>query len=225
MNETDHEHRKVLLGGYVLGGLTSAERDEVESHLPGCAECRADLEELETLPDVLELARSDAARPDDDLRERVLATGPHAAAGAPGAGLRLASVAAVVALLAGTVIGASVVRTVEQAPDLVVALTPVDGSGGSGHARLEQRSTGVHVRLSVDDLPALAPDETYQAWLSDGQTRTTAGSFRTVEGRSAELDLSAAGGVGEYQAFGISAVSGTGAAREARDIVLGELPS
>lgn len=224
MNETDHEHRKVLLGGYVLGGLTSAERDEVESHLPGCAECRADLEELETLPDVLELARSDAARPDEDLRERVLATAPVATTLRPAAAYRFAAVAAAVALLAGGVIGAAVTRGVDRAPDLIVTLAPVEGSGGSGQALLEERSTGVRVRLTVDDLPALAPGEAYQAWLSDGQARTTAGSFGIVEGQSVELDLAAAGDVDEYRAFGISAVSGTGVTRRARDVVLGELP-
>ncbi|WP_345711797.1 anti-sigma factor family protein, partial [Kineococcus glutinatus] len=40
-------------GPYVLGALSSAERIAFEEHLPGCARCRAALEELAGLPGLL----------------------------------------------------------------------------------------------------------------------------------------------------------------------------
>ncbi|MGO4189713.1 anti-sigma factor family protein [Pseudarthrobacter sp. TAF60_1] len=51
MNVADLHH---LLGAYVLGGLDSADSQRFEAHLQDCAECRADLAELESLPALLD---------------------------------------------------------------------------------------------------------------------------------------------------------------------------
>ena len=39
-----------LLGAYLLGGLEPDEARAFEDHLAGCADCRGELEELESLP-------------------------------------------------------------------------------------------------------------------------------------------------------------------------------
>jgi hypothetical protein len=41
------------LGVYVLGAADAAERSRVEAHLPGCAECQAELTSLAVLPGLL----------------------------------------------------------------------------------------------------------------------------------------------------------------------------
>ena len=51
MNAADLHH---LLGAYVLGGLDPADSQRFEAHLQGCAGCRADLAELESLPALLD---------------------------------------------------------------------------------------------------------------------------------------------------------------------------
>jgi predicted anti-sigma-YlaC factor YlaD len=43
-----------LLGAYLLGGLEPEEERAFEDHLVGCAECRGELEELESLPALLD---------------------------------------------------------------------------------------------------------------------------------------------------------------------------
>jgi anti-sigma-K factor RskA len=43
-----------LLGAYVLGGLDSADLQRFEAHLEDCADCRAELVELESLPALLD---------------------------------------------------------------------------------------------------------------------------------------------------------------------------
>ncbi|MBU8869112.1 anti-sigma factor family protein [Paenarthrobacter aromaticivorans] len=43
-----------LLGAYLLGGLDSEEARTFEEHLAGCAACRRELEELESLPALLD---------------------------------------------------------------------------------------------------------------------------------------------------------------------------
>jgi anti-sigma factor RsiW len=39
----DHDDIRMLLGAYVLGGLSEADRRLLEAHLPGCADCRDEL--------------------------------------------------------------------------------------------------------------------------------------------------------------------------------------
>ncbi|MEO8282453.1 MAG: zf-HC2 domain-containing protein [Pseudarthrobacter sp.] len=51
MNAADLHH---LLGAYVLGGLDSSDSQRFEAHLQDCAECRADLAELESMPALLD---------------------------------------------------------------------------------------------------------------------------------------------------------------------------
>lgn len=38
-----HESARMLLGAYVLGGLSEGDRWDIETHLPTCGECREEL--------------------------------------------------------------------------------------------------------------------------------------------------------------------------------------
>jgi hypothetical protein len=78
MRAEDHRELRHALGAYALGDLPAAERAALEGHLPGCAECRAELAELESVGRLLALA--DPARferpaqlPAPELGERVAA--------------------------------------------------------------------------------------------------------------------------------------------------------
>ena len=51
MNASDPHQ---LLGAYLLGGLDSADSQRFEAHLEACADCRAELSELESLPALLD---------------------------------------------------------------------------------------------------------------------------------------------------------------------------
>jgi anti-sigma factor RsiW len=55
--------RTIALGAYVLGALDREERDGLEAHLNGCATCRAELDRLAPLPELLSLV-DDAQSPD-----------------------------------------------------------------------------------------------------------------------------------------------------------------
>jgi anti-sigma factor RsiW len=52
MNDACGE-RRIALGAYVLGALDPPERDELEDHLAGCADCRAELAALVAMPAAL----------------------------------------------------------------------------------------------------------------------------------------------------------------------------
>ena len=68
-----------LLGAYLLGGLEPADAAAFEQHLESCAECRTELDELASLPALLDAV---------PVSDAVALTGVAAVAGRPGAGRR-----------------------------------------------------------------------------------------------------------------------------------------
>jgi anti-sigma factor RsiW len=48
-------HVELLLGAYVLGGLSGREAAAVRAHLLGCASCQAEHDELAAIPSWLDL--------------------------------------------------------------------------------------------------------------------------------------------------------------------------
>ncbi|TDD65985.1 anti-sigma factor family protein [Actinomadura rubrisoli] len=53
MGATDCGHYRLGLGVYALGRLSRAEADDLGAHLRGCAPCRAELDELRGVADLL----------------------------------------------------------------------------------------------------------------------------------------------------------------------------
>jgi predicted anti-sigma-YlaC factor YlaD len=51
MNSHDDKYR-IMLSGYIDGELTDEEKTEVENHLKGCTECRAELDTFKKLKEV-----------------------------------------------------------------------------------------------------------------------------------------------------------------------------
>jgi anti-sigma factor RsiW len=49
------KHVQILLGAYLLGGLSAHEEAAVRAHLDGCAQCRAEHDELACVPAWLDL--------------------------------------------------------------------------------------------------------------------------------------------------------------------------
>jgi anti-sigma-K factor RskA len=76
----EHERIRLDLGAYVLGALTAEEARAVEAHLPTCAECRAELASVETLPALLDAVPAGRAEEiaDDDALPPEPATAPRA---------------------------------------------------------------------------------------------------------------------------------------------------
>ena len=122
---TDHDQS--LLGPYVLGVLEPGDVREVEEHLPGCADCRQQLAELEEmkelLGDVPPEAFLDGPPPDGDLLlQRTLRAsrddaGPTVSPVAAPRRPRLLLVAASAAVIAASALGGGVLigrQTVDQ---------------------------------------------------------------------------------------------------------------
>ena len=87
----------------------------------------------------------------------------------------LAAAAAAVVVVAGAVM---IGRSTDGEAGLVVALAGTDlAPGASATAELASTPAGLKIVLDVDGLPGAADGEMYQAWISDGEVRVSAGSF------------------------------------------------
>jgi anti-sigma factor RsiW len=57
----DDEHVRMLLGAFLLGGLSASEESAVRAHLDICAPCRAEHDDLACVPRWLDLLRDETA--------------------------------------------------------------------------------------------------------------------------------------------------------------------
>ncbi|HVY10004.1 MAG TPA: zf-HC2 domain-containing protein [Mycobacteriales bacterium] len=166
---TGCEHT-IALGAYVLGTLEEAERGQLDTHLRECAECRAELAELVTLPPLLErLSLQDlgeaipvAAVP-ESLFDRVAAqaraeeerdraeTGEAVVVPFPRRRrVRLVAAAAAVVLLGGAATTVALVNSSGSSGAEVRI-----GAQGPVHMRvtLSSQTAGTALRVSVSGLP------------------------------------------------------------------------
>lgn len=98
----------------------------------------------------------------------------------------IGAVAAAVALVVG---GIAIANRGDDrtGTEMALAATP-DATGASGRAVLSATPAGLKILLDVDGLPG-APDGTYyEAWVSDGTTRVSAGTFHLRRGDD-EIEL------------------------------------
>jgi hypothetical protein len=125
----DHDELRPLLGGYLLGGLDDADTDRLDAHLLNCDECRAELDRLAPVPELLRslehalpVTVAAGTRPSPARIEGLLARmrAERSRDGRRGAARWLAAVAAAV-LVVAAVVGVIVTRDREPAPGPPVA--------------------------------------------------------------------------------------------------------
>lgn len=204
----DHRHLRQLLGAYVLGQLEAGERTRLLAHLDGCPECRSEEGELREVAELLAEADpdrlADPAVPPSWLGDRVVSDV---------AALRRRrrwTMAAVAAVAATVVLAAALVASAggpgngdDELIPLAFGAAPI---GVEASAGIEGKPWGTVVHLTAAGLDA---GQVYNAWLArpDG-SRVSAGTFRPDAGRNIRCYLSAALGVGEAAAFGVSTPDG-----------------
>lgn len=219
MNACD---RREDLGPFVLGSLpTEEERAQVEAHVATCQSCRRELVELEGLPALLGLASDAAPRPPERVRDRVLA-----AAVSRRTNRRWAGVAAAVAMLGALLGGAATFQLTASTPAVAVGLTAVEPFDPAGSALLEETRRGVVIELEVRDLPPLPPGEVYEAWLStQDEELVSLGHLRPDGAGSVAVRLRAAGRLGEYRSFWVTAEPDRSSAHAGPTVVYARLPA
>jgi anti-sigma factor RsiW len=175
------DETKIALGAYVLDALDSHERAEVDAHLRTCADCRAEVAALASLPPLLSrLSLQDLgesvptiAAP-DALFEKVVASVRDDAPAARVTWLRSRPARALLAVAAAIVLlGGGITTAVElSGPSNVHSAVE-----GSVHMKvtLASQAAGTEVRVAVYGLP-----EDEHCWLvavADDGTRDSVGRW------------------------------------------------
>jgi len=188
----DCDYFRPLLPALALGALDTVDAGDVARHLLICASCRRELDSYADLVDAIGFAAPQFS-PRPSLRDSILGglTAPPprmlraswrwAAAAAAVLAILLAGNLAL--LLRGTVGEAR--APVATRPSTVAAVPQLDWydvtaagpSAGSAYGILCAQETGSLAWLMVQDLPVLPPGKIYQAWLTNGDQRVSAGTF------------------------------------------------
>ncbi|MFE6946595.1 zf-HC2 domain-containing protein [Streptomyces chartreusis] len=185
---TDHEAVRMLLGAYVLGGLSEDDRRVVEAHLPDCEECRDELARSAPLPGLLRRARetyphqvllaeeeprhtsASAAGSLDDLLARVRETDTVRRRRVRWHWLTLAASLIVVV---GLTVSLLMPSGSENTSGPSSALRAAAGYTVAGHATFTAKPWGTEVNLDVTDLPVQGPF-TMQVAADDGRSEQAA---------------------------------------------------
>jgi anti-sigma-K factor RskA len=208
----DHvaQHPHPDLAGYVLGALDPGETAAFEQHLAGCEICRAEVDELRGLPELMDRAAPPVEVP-PGLRERTFAAVERAAAARRrGPLLRLAAVAAalVVALVGGVVVSQSGGGGRGEVIELALAAQP--GQTGRATAELRRVEDGVDVDMEVSGLAPNPPGSVYECWfVGPGDTlerpnRVSAGTFTVGADGRASLRMHSAADLGRFRVMGVT---------------------
>jgi anti-sigma factor RsiW len=191
-----------LMGGYVLGALEPAEREEMERHLQTCELCRREHAALTGLPGLLDqIEPADVPPPvpsaslEDAVLDRVARErGRRRRALSRLRRPRLALVAAAAAVLAVALVTVLLALSEDDSAYAFGKLRGTPGAGGS--FVVDAVPAGTRVSLEVTGLP---PRTDYELWCvrTDGRW-ISGGTFRPRPGGEAEAQLTAAVRPGEY---------------------------
>jgi hypothetical protein len=179
----DHQTLHRLLGGYLLGGLDETDTERLDAHLAECAECRAELDRLSPVPEMLQrmpdarhlgggaaLAVSPAARPSSQNIETLLSRMRAEKFKETRVNrVRWLAVAAVTLVAAAGVTygiftntatppdGGPVAQPTASVQLIDARFQPAPGSGLTGEAKLTPKAWGVEVALDVSRISGNGP--------------------------------------------------------------------
>ena len=181
MNDLGHERWSDELAAYALDALSADEAREVEAHLSGCEQCRAELRWLEPSVDVLAESVAQIAPP-PSLREQLLATTAAESRENGRTGWRRMwpswATRPVTALAATALIAAGVAGYALRGDD--------DTATGAPQMALER--DGDSGTLRVTNLPE--PEEgVYQVWIQHGDEVEPSSAFVTGADGTAEAAI------------------------------------
>ncbi|MFC4063733.1 zf-HC2 domain-containing protein [Actinoplanes subglobosus] len=176
----DHQTLHRLLGGYLLGGLDETDTELLDAHLAECAECRAELDRLSPVPEMLQrmpdarhlgggaaLAVSPAARPSSQNIETLLSrmraekfkeTRVNRARWLAVAAVTLVAAAGVTyGIFTNNTTPPDVPEAIPSVQLIDARFQPAPGSGLTGQARITPKAWGVEVSLDVTRISGNGP--------------------------------------------------------------------
>jgi anti-sigma-K factor RskA len=193
MSARDHQRFRDDVGAFLLGALTEHERQDFESHLSGCAECRDEVERLrhaaEALPRSVEqldpppslrAALLAEVRGADDRRPGLLARLLSAPRGVRPA-VAWAGVAAVLAI--GVITGLGLGKALSGDEVRTLGASAAKGLPASAGGTLTLTGSGENgAILRVSGLPRPSGTDVYQAWVQREGALTPEPTFEVGRG-------------------------------------------
>jgi hypothetical protein len=197
---TDHDRIEELLAGYALRSLSGDDAREAEhllsQHVPGCATCRATLQDFQSLMGELALGAEPVAPPEVLLPRLHREMGPPARRRRPGSVVAAAASIVVVVGMAGLAVGQGIrasnadqrralySEALQAASRPDASQIPLVDTQTSGPPVTEIVAPGVEVvYLVCHDVARPRPGMTYRIWFGSG------GSFAFVDEFEPEPDL------------------------------------
>jgi len=189
-----------LTAGYALDALVPAEREEYERHLDTCEQCQEELVAFLEVTGALAIA-ADGPAPSPALRERILADARAEQQNVVPLQPRrrhvpVLAVATAVAAAVAIGLGIYAISLNNDLDSTKAALTAQENAAAvladpaattvalqAGSGRLVVADDGDAV-LVLDDLAAAPAGKTYQAWIVEGQTPVSAGTFASADGQA-----------------------------------------
>lgn len=169
---------------YIVDALDDVERRRYQRHLADCAECRAELEELDS--GFGEYVAASAEPVPEAVKDAVMARldqRPNPRRRFAGLAVGLTTAAAAVSVVVAVALGGEpdLVDQIYSADDVMVF--EVDSSPFTNTQVVYSREVGRALFVS-DDLPDPGPERTYQLWLIDDDGPRSAGTFEPEAGRA-----------------------------------------
>lgn len=214
------EEARPLLAAASVGALDRTDAHVVANHLLRCPNCRQELDRYRNAVDYIGFAVPQVD-PRPSLRKAILAvltTNEPTSHPLPWRWVTSVAAALIVVLLAGNLAlqlhrfgtwqttSAPATRAASaQASQLVwYDLTSVSPAAGSGRGVLCAQQNGNLAWLIVQDLPQLPAGQTYQAWLTSGDQRFSAGTFTVDPLGRGFLTIRLAHPIDSYSLLGVT---------------------
>ncbi|MCR2804937.1 anti-sigma factor [Paenibacillus soyae] len=213
---------------YISGVCSDEDKRTFERHLPDCADCRAEIDELRLVWEAIP-AGMERIEPPKDLKKQVMDAALAAdrkrlpASGRPAAKRWItgaAIAAAVLIFAAGSVWNYGLYRErtasplpVEQALDIpaaqierLISLKPAnqESDRAYGVACIVNNGQSKQFIVYVFGAEATVESQAYQVWLLEGDTRRSAGTFRVNEQGIGVLAMPIATGNLTFDSVGIT---------------------
>ena len=210
-----HDELQVLMGAYVLGGLSEADHGAFAEHLRECPVCQRELAQVSGIPRLLDLASESALMP--------TAAEPAAEAPMPEPAkvlslvrarrrrsrilMAVAAVVLTVAMLAaGTAIGMSLGRTPAPAAAARIAASPAAGSQASVQVAFVTKAWGTELQLEGDGLPTAGE---MAVWVYDTAGRDTqVATWTATTSGKVKLTTACASQLGDIQRVELATATG-----------------
>lgn len=181
----NHDDLRLLLGGYVLGGLSAEDRAALEEHLADCAECRDELTTFSPIPGLLGRAPAHHSTSTPDVLPGLLAEVRRERATRRRRTVLAGLAAAVALLVAGGIATwglASEPAPSGEEPSAVLALVAARSIDAEGSLALLDRAWGTAMHLEAEGLPKHG-DFVLEVVDGDGEVQSAATWSGTYSGK------------------------------------------